>query len=177
MLTTLALVLQLQAPLVVKNFLPGKTLRDTTRNYIVIHNDGASLSATATRAILKRRGLSYHYFISRTGEIHQWKDLTQKALHAGVSKWNGISDWNTFSIGVCLQGTNFLPYTEKQYQALKILVNYINFRYPDSKDKPILGHSDVAYPKTRKKDPGEHFQLWRIYNDITYDTSRQVKAP
>jgi len=149
MLTTLALVLQLQAPLVVKNFLPGKTLRDTTRNYIVIHNDGASLSATATRAILKRRRLSYHYFISRTGEIHQWKDLTQKALHAGVSKWNGISDWNTFSIGVCLQGTSFLPYTEK----------------------------DVAYPKTRKKDPGEHFQLWRIYNDITYDTSRQVKAP
>ena len=174
---SILLALQLQAPAVTKNFLPGKTLRDTTRNYIVIHNDGASLNANTTRAILRRRKLSYHYFIARNGVIYQWKDLKHKALHAGISNWNGINDWNTFSIGVCLQGTNFLPYTEKQYQALKLLVTYINFRYPDSKDKPILGHSDVAYPKTRKKDPGETFELWRIYNDITNDTSRQVKAP
>jgi len=169
---TLLLALQLQAPLITKNFLPGKTLRDTTRNYIVIHNDGAGLSAKATRYVLQRRRLAYHFFITRNGEIHQWKDLKYVALHAGRSLWNGINDWNTFSIGVCLQGTNFLPYTEEQYQALTLLKNYINMRYPDSRDKPILGHSDVAYPKSRKKDPGEHFYSWRLYDTLSHHPSR-----
>jgi N-acetyl-anhydromuramyl-L-alanine amidase AmpD len=177
MLTTLALVLQLQAPLVVKNFLPGKTPRDTTRNYIVIHNDGAGLNASATRRILQRRRLAYHYFISKDGAIYQWKDLKYQALHAGVSLYEGIKDWNKFSIGICLQGNNLFPYTDEQYQALTLLVNYINMRYPDSKEKPILGHSDVAYPTKRKKDPGEHFQLWRIYNDTTNHPRGQAQAP
>lgn len=160
----LLLQISIPEPLVIKNFLPGKTLRDTTRNYIVVHNDGAGLSAKSTRYVLQRRRLSYHYFITREGTIHQWKDLKYTALHAGRSLWNGIDDWNDFSIGICLQGTNFLPYTEEQYQALTLLKNYINFRYPDSRDKPILGHSDVAYPKNRKKDPGEHFYSWRLYD-------------
>lgn len=163
----LILQLQIPAPLVVKNFLPGNLSRDTSRNYIVIHNDGAGLNAKSTRRILQRRRLAYHYFIARDGTIHQWKDLKHQAFHAGVSLYDGIKDWNKFSIGICLQGNNILPYTDMQYQALTLLVNYINLRYPDSKEKPIVGHSDVAYPKTRKKDPGEHFQLWRINNDIT----------
>ena len=169
---TLALALQLLAPPVIKNFLPGKTLRDTTRNYIVVHNDGAGLNAKATRYVLQKRRLSYHFFIARNGDIHQWKDLKYVALHAGRSLWNGISDWNTFSIGVCLQGTNFLPYTEEQYQALTLLKNYINMRYPDSRDKPILGHSDVAYPQNRKKDPGEHFYSWRLYDPFSHHPGR-----
>lgn len=174
---TLALTLQLLAPPVIKNFLPGKTLRDTTRNYIVVHNDGAGLNAISTRYVLQRRRLAYHYFIARDGVIHQWKDLKYVAFHAGVSLWQGIRDWNDFSIGICLQGTNLLGYTDAQYQALTLLKNYINMRYPDSRDKPILGHSDIAYPKKRKKDPGEHFELWRLYDAFPYDTSRQTKAP
>lgn len=157
--------------------MPGKLPRDTTRNYIVIHNDGAGLNAKSTRRILQRRRLAYHYFIGRDGTIHQWKDLKYQAFHAGVSLYEGIRDWNKFSIGVCLQGSNLFPYTNEQYQALTILVNYINIRYPDSKEKPILGHSDIAYPRTRKKDPGEHFQLWRIYNDFTNYTRGQAQTP
>lgn len=164
---TLALILQLQAPPVIKNFLPGNVPRDTTSNYIVIHNDGNNLNAASTRALLRTRRLSYHYFISVDGTIHQWKDLRHKALHAGVSRWGGLTEWNDFSIGICLQGKNGVDYTDKQLEALTQLVNYIRFRYPDSKDKPILGHSDIAYPKNRKKDPGETFELWRIRYDTT----------
>jgi AmpD protein len=94
-----------------------------------------------------------------------------------VSLYDNIKDWNRFSIGISLQGTNLFPYTHEQYQALTLLVNYINMRYPDSKEKPILGHSDVAYPRTRKRDPGEHFQLWRINNDITNNTPGQTETP
>lgn len=152
--------------------MPGRELRDTTRNYIVIHNDGANLNARSTRFVLQRRKLAYHYFISRDGTIHQWKDLRFVASHAGRSSWHNISNWNNFSIGICLQGTNFLPYTEIQYQALTLLVNYINMRYPDSRTKPILGHSDIAYPRKRKSDPGEHFELWRLHDTLSYNTSR-----
>jgi AmpD protein len=97
-------------------------------------------------------------------------DVKYKAKHAGVSKKNAIRNWNTFSIGVCLQGTDWMSYTNKQYASLKKLVEYINVRYPDSKTKPILGHQDIAFPAGRKKDPGEHFELWRIYNDTALNT-------
>jgi N-acetyl-anhydromuramyl-L-alanine amidase AmpD len=150
-----------------KNFLSSKIKRDTTQNYIVVHNDGGNLSASATRIVLRMRRLAYHYFIARDGTITQFMDLKYVAKHAGISNWNGLTGWNAFSIGVCLQGRDGLNYTEKQYASLKNLVQYINIRYPDSKTKPILGHQDIAFPSGRKSDPGEHFELWRLYNDTT----------
>ena len=179
-LLALVIALQIQKPLekihlpvltVRKNFLPvKKILRDTTNNYIVIHNDGASLNASATRLVLRMRRLAYHYFIGRDGKITQFVDLRYEAPHAGVSSWHGIDNWNGFSIGICLQGTDWTDYTNKQYESLKKLVHYINIRYPDSRDKPILGHQDVAFPEGRKTDPGEHFEKWRLYDDLAHNT-------
>jgi len=166
----LFLLIALQLP-VTKLPLPVTTHRDTTRNYIVIHNDGGNLGPKATRLILRARKLSYHYFIARDGKIYQFMDLQYVANHAGVSAWQNITGWNAFSIGVCLQGTSYANYTEKQYASLKKLVQYINTRYPDSKTKPILGHEDIAFPYGRKNDPSEHFNLWRILNDTTHNTS------
>jgi AmpD protein len=154
-------------PKVIKNFLPSKAPRDTTKNYIVVHNDGGNLNATATRLVLRTRRLAYHYFIEDDGTIHQFMDLRHQAKHAGVSRWNNLFNWNTFSIGIALQGTNFTKYTCNQYQSLKILLSYIKLRYPDSVDKPLLGHEDIAWPRGRKHDPGKHFELWRLEHDIT----------
>lgn len=172
---TIIMALQLHQPpnprppilQVKKSFLSGKIKRDTTQNYVVVHNDGGNLNASATRLVLRVRRLAYHYFIARDGTITQFMDLKYVAKHAGNSRWNGITNWNKFSIGVCLQGKDGMIYTDQQYASLKNLVNYINIRYPDSKTKPILGHQDVAFPHGRKSDPGEHFDLWRIYDDTT----------
>ena len=154
--------------LVKKNFLSSKIKRDTTRNYIVVHNDGGNLNAATTRLVLRARRLAYHYFIARDGTITQFMDLKYVAKHAGETKWQGITGWNAFSIGVCLQGKDKLQYTNAQYASLQKVVEYINIKYPDSKTKPILGHQDIAFPNGRKSDPGEHFELWRIYNDTSY---------
>lgn len=154
--------------MVKKNFLPSPGKRDTTQNYIVIHNDGANFSATMTRRVLRIRGLAYHYFIARDGTIHQFMDLKNIAEHAGISRWNELTGWNKFSIGVCLQGRDNMLYTTQQYESLKKLVKYINVRYPDSKEKPILTHADIAYPRFRKSDPGINFELWRLHNDTTH---------
>lgn len=98
--------------------------------------------------------------------------LQNVAEHAGPSKWNNLREWNKFSIGVCLQGRDDMTYTNKQYESLKKLIEYINIRYPDSKDKPILTHSEIAYPRKRKSDPGIHFDLRRLYHDTTHITGR-----
>lgn len=156
----------------VKNFLPSPGKRDTSRNYIVIHNDGGNLGPNTTRRILRIRGLAYHYFIGRDGVIHQFMPLQSIAEHAGASRWNTITDWNKFSIGVCLQGKDNTEYTNLQYESLKKLVNYINIRYPDSKEKPVLTHAEIAYPRNRKSDPGKNFDLRRIYHDTTNHTGR-----
>jgi AmpD protein len=117
--------------------------------------------------VLSARRLAYHYFIGRDGTITQFVDLRYVAPHAGVTQWNGITNWNDFSIGVCLQGADWMSYTNEQYASLKKLVNYINMRYPDSREKPLLGHRDIASPAGRKSDPGEHFDFRRIYDDVT----------
>lgn len=164
----LAAALAMHQPPITKVFLPKTNPRDTSANYIVIHNDGGNLNYKATRLVLRLRGLSYHYFIARNGKIYQFMDITRIAKHAGVSEWHGLTGWNVFSIAICLQGTSYTNYTKSQYASLTTLVKYINIRYPDSKDKPILGHSDIAVPHGRKDDPSEHFELWRIFNDTSH---------
>lgn len=167
MLLTLLLAVALQQPLIVKRLLPKTELRDTTQNYIVIHNDGANLNVSATRLILRVRKLSYHYFIARDGKIYQFMDISYVAKHAGISNWNDMSDMrppslNPYSIGICLQGTDITPYTDKQYASLSNLINYLYKRYPDSQDKPVLTHARVAIPQRRKTDPGIFFDTTRL---------------
>jgi N-acetyl-anhydromuramyl-L-alanine amidase AmpD len=154
-------------PKIIQNFLPGKEVRDTTQNYIVIHNDGGNLNAKTTRLVLRTRRLSYHFFIENDGTIHQFMDLRYRAKHAGVSRWNGLFDWNSFSIGIALQGTDNTEYSCEQYTGLKNLLNFITMRYPDVHDKPVLRHSDIAWPRGRKHDPGIYFEPWRLQHDIT----------
>ena len=171
MLHTLLLVMALQQPLIVMRLLPKTEPRDTTQNYIVIHNDGANLTAEATRLILRLRRLSYHYFIGRDGQIYQFMNISYVAKHAGISQWHGhvtsmdapyLYNWNAFSIGICLQGTDKTRYTEKQYVSLNKLINYLYRRYPDSQYKPILMHAKVAIPYGRKTDPGIFFDTTKL---------------
>lgn len=163
-------------PPVVKKLLPRNGYRDTTNNYIVIHNDGGNMPASVTRTVLRLRRLSYHYFVSRDGTIVQFAEINRIAKHAGVSKYDNLSNWNRFSIGIALQGRDNQDYTEKQYQSLRKLIQYINLRYKDSMNKPILRHSDIAYPRGRKSDPGKHFNMERLKYDTATESVGQSEA-
>jgi N-acetyl-anhydromuramyl-L-alanine amidase AmpD len=164
MIKALLLVLALQAPRITKLPLPASILRDTTRNFIVLHNDGANMSATNTRRVLQRRGLSYHYFIDRNGRIYEFVNPRYVAKHAGISFYDGLLSWNTFSIGICLQGMNGLAYSDSQYESLQILVNQLKQRYTNIGHQ-LYTHSEIAFPWGRKKDPGETFDVTRIRID------------
>lgn len=164
MIKTFLLVLALQAPQITRMPLPANTLRDTTRNFIVIHNDGANMTARQTHGVLRRRRLSYHYFIDRNGKIYQYVDPRYVARHAGISLKDGILSWNDFSIGICLQGMNGLAYSDKQYASLQLIVNHLKTRY-NNIGHQLYTHSDIAFPWGRKKDPGETFDMSRIVID------------
>ena len=76
-----------------------------------------------------------------------------------------MESWNNFSIGICLQGRNTTPYTDKQYASLQSLVVMLHKRYPNGRGKPLYTHAQVAFPRPRKKDPGELFDMTRIKID------------
>jgi len=162
MFNILLLMVALHQPPVIKRLLPKTQPRDTTKTYIVIHNDGGNLNASATRLVLRLRRLSYHYFVARDGKIYQFMDVKNVANHAGLSAWGDDCLLNSVSIGICLQGTDITPYNDKQYESLSKLINYIHQRFPDSKDKPLLTHSQVAIPHGRKTDPGIFFDTTKL---------------
>lgn len=144
--------------------------RDTTRNFIVLHYDGSGNYSSARRWLIKKRN-SYHYYIERSGRIIKLVDPKYQANHAGVSLWRTYLRMNKYSIGICLQNKPPQSYTEAQYTSLTWLIKQMQNRFKDkdSTAHVILGHSDVAVPRGRKEDPGEHFDWDKLYSLLRGD--------
>lgn len=116
------------------------------------------------------RGLhvSAHFFIRRNGLIVQHVSTDKRAWHAGVSRFDGRERCNDFSIGIELEGTDRLPYTDDQYQALQSLVPALKARHPL---KAVRGHEHIA--PGRKTDPGPTFD-WKRFGRETSWVRRQL---
>lgn len=108
-------------------------------------------------AQLKGVQVSSHFLIRRDGGIVQFVPCGQRAWHAGVSSWLGRSRCNDFSIGIELEGSDYVPFTDRQYLALARLTRRLQRAYPI---RSVAGHSDIA--PLRKTDPGPHFD-WPRY--------------
>lgn len=117
-------------------------------------------SADTSFACLEGLEVSAHCVIRRDGEIEQYVSFDDRAWHAGVSSFKGVSGCNDFSIGIELEGTDCSAYTELQYQALVHLTKQIQLKYPGITAERIVGHSDIA--PERKTDPGSEFE-WKKY--------------
>ena len=116
--------------------------------------DPAAHPYYATIASLK---VSAHFFIRRDGEIIQFVPCTQRAWHAGASTWCGRERCNDFSIGIELEGSDTIPFTDAQYVVLAKLTHALRAAYPI---QDMAGHSDIA--PGRKTDPGPHFDWGRL---------------
>lgn len=101
--------------------------------------------------------VSAHFFIRRNGEIIQFVPCDRRAWHAGVSSWQGRDRCNDFSIGIELEGTDDIAFTEQQYQTLLSLIEALKAHYPIAE---IVRHSDIA--PGRKTDPGPYFDWNRL---------------
>jgi AmpD protein len=119
------------------------------------------------------RGLtvSAHFVIDRTGHITQFVSCDARAWHAGVSQHAGREQCNDFSIGIELEGTDTLAYTEAQYNALAALTQCLRARYPLT---AVRGHCDIA--PGRKTDPGPAFD-WARYAQLAGWSDAALASP
>jgi AmpD protein len=118
--------------------------------------------------------VSAHCLIDRKGVVTQFVSFNDKAWHAGVSSFKGKEQCNDFSIGIELEGSDDIPYTEVQYQQLINLTLSLATYFPDivkneltqvlqkNTFEHIVGHNDIA--PGRKTDPGKAFD-WGYFNE------------
>ncbi|MDA0237685.1 MAG: 1,6-anhydro-N-acetylmuramyl-L-alanine amidase AmpD [Proteobacteria bacterium] len=102
------------------------------------------------------RGLkvSTHFLIDRVGCITQFVSCLHRAWHAGESRWRGELNCNNYSIGIELEGTETDDFELRQYVSLRKLCQSLVVSYPI---EACVGHSHIALPMGRKKDPGVGF--------------------
>ncbi len=134
----------------------------TAPRHVVIHYTGMpSRDAALQRLCDPAAQVSAHYFIDQEGAVFRLVAEEQRAWHAGVSFWRGVTDLNSTSIGIelCNPGHEwgYRPYPAPQISALIALLADIvrRHRLPATS---LVGHSDIA--PSRKVDPGELFP-WR----------------
>ena len=108
---------------------------------------------------IKDAEVSAHLLIERNGRITQFVNFEARAWHAGRSSYLGRPDCNNYSIGIELEGSDFVPFTDTQYEALAQCIVAIYHAYPKTRQH-LTGHSDIA--PNRKTDPGEYFDWSRL---------------
>jgi len=104
--------------------------------------------------------VSAHLVIKRDGQVLQFVNFNDRAWHAGVSNFAGRENCNDFSIGIELEGTDDIDYTDHQYRQLSLITKLLMIAYPKIARDRICGHCDIA--PTRKTDPGASFD-WKRY--------------
>lgn len=106
---------------------------------------------------LRALRVSAHFLIARDGRLTQFVACADRAWHAGESMFEGRPRCNDFSLGIELEGTDTLAYTDAQYDVLVRLSSALFATYPL---RAVRGHSDVSAP--RKTDPGAAFDWPRF---------------
>lgn len=107
--------------------------------------------------------VSSHLLIRRDGSVVQFVNLLDRAWHAGRSSFQGREECNDYSIGIELEGTDHVPYTEAQYRRLASVAREIMAAWPAITPARITGHSDIA--PGRKTDPGPAFD-WSLFRSM-----------
>jgi N-acetylmuramoyl-L-alanine amidase len=137
---------------------PSPNFDQRRPNFVILHQ---TTNATVDKALATltdpQRKVSAHYLIGRDGGLIQLVDEAARAWHAGESRWGGMSDLNSASIGIELDNTGEEPFAEPQIVTLLSLLADLRERYKIPVAN-VLAHGDVA--PTRKVDPSRFFP-WR----------------
>jgi len=113
--------------------------------------------------------VSAHFVIQRDGSLVQFVSANDRAWHAGVSSFHGRERCNDFSIGIELEGTDFEPFTDLQYEVLAALTDALRRHYPLT---DVAGHEHIA--PGRKTDPGPFFD-WTRFQKNFYCLAEQAQ--
>ncbi|MCY3541511.1 MAG: 1,6-anhydro-N-acetylmuramyl-L-alanine amidase AmpD [Gammaproteobacteria bacterium] len=117
--------------------------------------------------------VSSHVLIDRKGKSTQFVPFDRRAWHAGESSFDGQKECNNFGIGIELEGTERVPFTEHQYSVLIAIARVLMERYPCIQPHRIVGHNEIA--PNRKWDPGPQFD-WPMFNDRLFKLGVRQKT-
>jgi N-acetylmuramoyl-L-alanine amidase len=137
--------------------------RDAPIDLLVLHYTGMRDAKSAIARLCDPAAeVSAHWLIDEDGTIVRLVDEAQRAWHAGASRWRGIADVNSRSIGIELVNPGhefgYREFPAAQMESLAGLAHQILGRHRAIEPRNVLAHSDVA--PARKLDPGEKFD-WR----------------
>lgn len=140
---------------------PGRFSGDAIEQFFCNQLDASAHPYFQTIAELE---VSSHLLIRRDGSVLQFVNLRDRAWHAGRSSFEGENECNDFSIGIELEGTDEIPYTDAQYERLSMLTALIMAAWPEITSARVTGHSDIA--PGRKTDPGPAFDWPRFLSQV-----------
>ncbi|QGY80093.1 N-acetylmuramoyl-L-alanine amidase [Sphingorhabdus lacus] len=131
---------------------------------LVLHYTGMPTGAAAIDWLANPASkVSAHYVVDEDGQLVHMVREEQRAQHAGLSYWRGITDCNSASIGIEIVNPGhefgYRPFPEAQMDTVTRLVAELVKTYGID-PRNVVGHSDVA--PTRKEDPGELFDWARL---------------
>ena len=139
--------------------------RDGARPSIIVIHYTAMESAEAAieRLCAPEFEVSAHYVIARDGGITQLVKEQDRAWHAGAGEWHGITDVNSYSIGIELDNDGTSPFSAPLMDSLEHLLPDIMGRW-SIPSKNVIGH-EVCAPG-RKTDPGPKFDWQRLKRSV-----------
>ena len=155
---------------------PNYNVRLLPIRFLIMHYTGMEDGDMAVQRMTSPESeVSAHYFIHEDGRIVQMVEEMDRAWHAGASRYRGITDINSASIGIELQNPGhewgYRPFPRPQMQSLVRLAATLCARHRiDRAD--VIGHADIA--PTRKDDPGELFD-WPLLSRYRIALARPEK--
>jgi N-acetylmuramoyl-L-alanine amidase len=131
---------------------------------LLLHYTGMESAEGALDWLTRQEsGVSCHYFVDEEGRIAQLVAESDRAWHAGQSRWGGETDINSCSIGIEIHNSghdfDYPDFPDAQMRAVEALCLDILRRHVIPRNR-VLAHSDVA--PGRKLDPGEKFDWERL---------------
>jgi N-acetylmuramoyl-L-alanine amidase len=131
---------------------------------LLLHYTGMESAEAALDWLTRQEsGVSCHYFVDEEGRIAQLVAESERAWHAGQSRWAGETDINSCSIGIEIHNPghdfDYPDFPDAQMRAVEALCLDILRRHVIPRHR-VLAHSDVA--PGRKRDPGEKFDWERL---------------
>jgi N-acetylmuramoyl-L-alanine amidase len=112
--------------------------------------------------------VSSHYVVEEDGRVYLLVDEANRAWHAGLSSWRGLTNLNAHSVGIEIVNpgheNGYRAFPQVQMQSILALAKAVVSRHAIPA-RNVIGHSDIA--PTRKIDPGELFDWeWLARNGI-----------
>jgi N-acetylmuramoyl-L-alanine amidase len=141
---------------------PSRNYDNRKPRLIVIHQTEMESAEAALKVLHSQNAqgrVSAHYLIANNGKLYQLVADNERAWHAGVGSWHGMTDINSVSIGIELDNNGSEPFEERQILSLIRLLDDLCTRFNIPRTA-IIGHADLA--PSRKSDPSRHFPWQRL---------------